>query len=298
MAEIAAVLLHHEPQVIAHLDMINAFVSADGPLAEALKVKGESILKSLESAAAKGASKSGSLTLKVVDCFRNMSQDVQAKIQGCLAVLDYVGNWLHIAKKHFETLSHKATEFDLQWNQVLTLNFCRIFVTMSRIFCYFAAFPNCCAIVLIAEHIESLRNLKFTRTLKHLRNEIGRATNSPFESVRRLAKPIDGKLFQLVSQIGLYLVRVFGSWPIVKWGDYAIFQTSDTVPAVTLPPITDIVFCNLILLRELCFFFSLTFQSQIAAHPQLSTLAANVFSDCNNMFISRTASFPLAQFLE
>jgi hypothetical protein len=297
-ADIAEILIQHEPQLSAQLDILKMLVWSDGPLAEFLKGKGQNLLALVLEYSSLPKDKQFTLGTRIAETCRKVSKEQLDRLTQAYQIIDYCANWTKIAHDHLRCLNETVLDFDLQWNQIVSLNTCRIFVIINRICVFWSLYPLCRAIASVAEFLEGFRGPQLACGIDRTRNAINESTSAPFRYVMKITKDIEPKLSQLVSQIGHLLIRTFGLWPILSWEDFALFSRSERISNSSVAPLPFIVLTNLILLRDLVFFYGLAFPHMITQHPQFGSLIVDVFSDFGECYLTRTAKVQFHQILE
>lgn len=293
--EISEILYHHIDQIDANLEILKSIVDASSKFSEALKTKqGGSLVTFLTQYEA--AISSFKTNYPKMDAnVQNFPKDHMINLEMSVIIIDDIINWMHVARAQLLAIGNHSQEFDLQWNNELSIQVCTIFVMLTKICLFFHFFPNCRIIILMINHYDKLKQLKLTLPYKDLLQMITRITVNPFSYLNENLKPLSHKFSSLISSIGTFLLRALGSWPIVNWKDFMILERSQQIVESTLPSLSRLVLMNMPTIFETVLFFAFVFPRIVTKHSQFYSLMENVFSDCPFTYITRTYKISINQ---
>lgn len=296
--DISEILCRHVDHVDASLEVLKSIVDSNSKFSEALKTKQGgnfvTFLTQYESAVA-----SSRPTLPKMDSsMQSFGRDHLSNLEIALIIIDSLVNWMHVACTQLVAIDSHSQEFDLQWNNLLSVQVCQIFVKLNKVSLFFHYFPNCRIIVLMANHFDKLKNIRLSISYKDLLKIITKATANPFGYLNDNLKPLSQKFSSLIASIGPFFLRALGSWPIVNWQEFIILERQQHVVESTLPSLPRIVLMNMTTIFETVLFFSFVFPRIVSTHSQFYSLMENVFSDCPFAYITRTYKVSINQIYE
>ena len=167
------VLVNHEPQLVANLDRFKALCGKKTKYGTFIASKqGQSLAQSLSAS----KDKKKPLDQSTLNHLKPFADNIQEQWK----ILDYVAKWCQVCDFQIRALADKGMEWDLQWNQILTLNCCQIFVTYTKACVFMATNPVVKFVTLIVGRVPEWQQASPLRPFAETQAFILEAVRSPF----------------------------------------------------------------------------------------------------------------------
>lgn len=215
-------------------------------------------------------------------------------------ILRYASQWIRIARQCLLDTSRTA-DFDIRWNQLLTVKFCQIFTSFCRVFVFMKSFSIVKIISLIVPYyIDDIPELKeYVTDSRKLINLITLSLSDPFANVYNLIQPVGKKLNRLAATIGTYIAQLFGPFPLIEWANLSIFRKPPETPETTLEDDDFFILRNITLLKDTMVYFVTVFSQEIGSDSDsFNVVIENLLTESPVVPITVTTRVPIRDFLK
>ena len=221
------------------------------------------------------------------------------KIRNIIVYIRYISQWGTMSFDQLELAVNKIPDFDLRWNNHLTLSIFSIFVQLSKL----ALFINKHHLILYyalmipeakSDDIANVNRAEFQSYIKFIES----CLNEPFTHLKFNFQNMKEKLARFSSNISPFITKIFDTYPLINWDAFSIFNQNKTHPESTLPNDDFLILQNLRLIKETIFYFLFIFPETTISNECLSLYVESLLSECNQIAITNTFRISLDDFLK
>lgn len=215
-------------------------------------------------------------------------------------VLRYASQWVRYAKNCLLYTSQTA-DFDIRWNQLLTIKFCQVFTSFCRCLVFMKTMPIVKIIsLMVPYYINDLPQLKdYVSDARKLINLLNYVLPDPFDSISKFIAPVGKKLNRLAATIGTYIAQLFGPFPLIDWSVLSIFRKPVETPETTLCDDDFFILKNITLLKETMVYFVTVFSNEIGkTSDSFNVVIENLLTESPLVPITFTTRVTIGEFLK
>ena len=233
-------------------------------------------------------------------------KDISSNIAMSMDMLRYAVQYCILTESQLNLMLNMIKDLDIRWNLHMTKRICELFVQYCKTVVFFKKHPILKYIAGTAVHMTTHPDLKKhsdAKTTRRIFDYILRASDDPFQLIKRNLSPDKGKepriaarMARLVSSIGTFIARLFGSFPLVEWEQFSVFNNNSTGSESTLMTDEFLVLSNLTLFKETLFFFMFSFPDHLKSNPCFALIVEAVLTETPVVSITRTIKIPLKDF--
>ncbi|EAX94320.1 hypothetical protein TVAG_466780 [Trichomonas vaginalis G3] len=220
------------------------------------------------------------------------------KINKIAASIKYIGQWATLSIYQLKLAIGKIIELDIRWNQNTTITLCKIFVQLVKVMLFFNQTQLLRNYALIVANAPSKEFVGISNDFPKILHLMDNCTISPFHCLAVNIEPIKGKMARLASNIGTFIAKLFGVFPLIEWEPFSIFTKRTAQPESMLPADEFIILQNISLFKETLFFFLMTFPDTTSKNECFGLIVEALLSEIPVIPITRLVSISLDDFLK
>lgn len=220
------------------------------------------------------------------------------RIKNIAASIKYIGQWATLSMYQIKMALGKIIELDIRWNQATTITLCKIFVQLVKVMLFFNQCPYVrhYALMVLNAPAKEFNNAsgEFQKTVQLLNSCI----INPFACLSTNIDPVKSKMARFASNVGTFMAKLFGVFPLIEWEPFSIFTKRTAQPESMLPADEFIILQNITLFKETLFFFLFTFPESTTSNECFSLIIEALLSEIPVIQVTRSLSIPLDDFLK
>lgn len=214
-------------------------------------------------------------------------------------LIRYATQWCRLAKRCLVEISNSSSDFDIRWNQVLTVRFCQLFTSFCRIVIFIQQNPLAHLVcTIVPAYIADIPKFKdFIVDSRLTLNFITQAIADPIRMINIHINDAGRKINRLAATIGAYLAQLLGPFPLIDWSVFSITRKQLELPETTLQEDDFFILQNISLLKDTMFYFVTIFPNTQNDNDAFSIVIENILSDAPLIPITTTILVPIDNFL-
>lgn len=292
------VLVRHTDIVIGRMERIKCF-SAKGTYLYSvfLQPSVQEWLKSFEDIAI-------AIKLRQSPSFPPAQRDIQQamiELESCIkeptqSVL-YIAKWITMVRTQLIYYINNISYMNIRWNQMITLDICKIFTTFCRVVLFFQALPQIRLIIYAAFNNKLLENEADIKCIYELIMFIYEISENPIIYINCTMGYVSDSLKNMFSYISTYLSDLFSLHPKIDWSIFSIYHISNENVTSTLVSDEYFILQNISLIQETFFFFLSIFPECITSNPQYNIFLTNILSETPIVSLSPTSRIAFERYM-
>ncbi|OHT05526.1 hypothetical protein TRFO_26738 [Tritrichomonas foetus] len=212
-------------------------------------------------------------------------------------VIKYMYQFCNLTEHELRNLCQIIKDFDLRWNQPLTIRCCQIFVQYCKTILFIKTHPVIKYIMIMinsSSQIDVVKKSVITPNdvTKILVYVIG-ASGDPFYFMKTRVDFLSNQMARLSGTVGAFLARLFGTFPLVDFQQFSIFNKQPSEVETTLMSDEFIILSNLSLLKETLFFYLFIFYEASSGSQSFELIIESIFTESPKVSLSKTFMIPL-----
>ena len=177
--------------------------------------------------------------------------------------LKYMYQFCFLTKHELKNLCEKVKDFDLRWNQYITVRCCQLFVQYCKTILFIKAHSISKYIIVIAAYTPKDFQINDkvcdTNLLNKIKDFIISCSSDPFLFIHSEVDFLSSPLARFAGSVGAFIARLFGTFPLIDFNQFSIFNPPASQPETTLMDDESIILSHLSLMKETLFFFLFAF---------------------------------------
>lgn len=278
--------------LLKHLDII--LPALDQVAAEYRDNKNISLLKTSEGKQLKKFSSDYCASIKKKSSPPKLSSSLASactkivnQVLPTIATVDYACSWVKRTQTYLTSIINEIRDLDLKWNQLITLNICKLFSGYCKIVLMIYDMKNTDTYVNLFAVSQASKSMKTTCKIEDLAIFVNYSSSDPLSYISYELKPIREKLISLVSKLSSFVSSLFSEWTTFNWNLLSIYECAPEDTVGNSMPIDELTYLsNINVLREMLIFFCLGFSQITDENPQYAHLAQCLFSESSQIYIS------------
>ncbi|OHS99884.1 hypothetical protein TRFO_08189 [Tritrichomonas foetus] len=220
-------------------------------------------------------------------------------------ILRYASQWCRKAKRCLLCLVKSISDFDIRWNQALTVRFCQIFVTFCRVAIFMSNFKllHFISLLITAYHADIPDMENDVREFVLVNNFITQALSDPCKMIKQHTDPqglLSEKLNRLAATTGTYIAQLMGQFPLIDWSVFSIFSKPTETPETTLSEDDFFILQHVNLLKETMLYFVMIFpkkNSDGSGENSFDVVVENLLTEGPFVPITISMKIPIEKFI-
>lgn len=213
-------------------------------------------------------------------------------------IIRYGFQWCDLARWQLLFLSQTMSDFDIRWNQFLTLRFCKIFTTYCRVAIFFHKLPLILPLVQLCPLVDLQDMQGYLYEADNVVKFVDKCIIDPFECIRSILKGIKDKLNRLAGTLSSFIAKLFGQVPLIDWNEFSVFAKQAANPESTLPPDEFFILDNINLLKDTLIYFICIFSDTINNDDSFDLITENLLTESPVIPITPTTRLSIDQFFK
>ena len=212
----------------------------------------------------------------------------------------YCVQWCHQARKCLISMAENVSDFDIRWNQLMTIRFCQIFTAYCKVILFLNNFEFIQLVIdMIPPYIDDIKSMKdYIKDHAFTRNFVKMALKNPIDLIKSNIERIGEKINRLAATLGTFFAQLMGSFPLVNWSIFSIFSKRHDAPETTLPEDEFFILQNISLLKDTMLFFVILFKDITKTDDPFSVVIQNILTESPYIQITHSNKFTVQHFLK
>lgn len=216
--------------------------------------------------------------------------------------IKYMYQFCLLSRHELKNLCEKVKDFDLRWNQYFTIRCCQVFVQYCKTILFIKAHQIIKYIIVIASHspkdFQINEKVCDTNFLNKIKDFVLSCSNDPFQFIHNEVEFLSSPLARLTGTVGAFIGRLFGTFPLIDFNQFSIFNPSNSQPETTLMDDESIILSHLNLMKETLFFFLFAFYEKSESNDCFELVIESLLTESPKVTLSKVFMVPIQEFMK
>lgn len=215
-----------------------------------------------------------------------------------LSDIDYIVQWLKNSIFQLNSLEMSSVQLNLTWGNEITINFCKIFSTVAKIYLQLASigknlfkFWQCS---LVSSYYNEFKNLHH----RFINKKLEPIASKPLETLEESLRGVFSLCHQFIQQTSIILSLLFYPNPTFDWSQFSI-DSDDFIGESTGPLLPQhYILRNLTLYTETIKFMAIVFPTGMSKKVEFHEFISTVFSESDRIYINENKPVKLSEIIK
>lgn len=296
-------LYNHIDYLNSRLDMFDSMTGASSYVyKEFHSTQGEKIKKAIDQyLTTKDAPTKKGATLNLSGHQQFINKLATYKFYIYAQALKYMYQFCFLTKHELKNLCERVKDFDLRWNQYITIRCCQLYVQYCKTILFIKAHPISKYIILVSSYFpkefQIYEKVCDSTMMSKTSSFIISCSQDPLSFIHTDVEFLSSPLARLAGTVGAFIARLFGTFPLIDFNQFSIFDSPASQTQSTLMNDEFIILSHLSLMKETLFFFLFAFFEKTNTNQCFELVVESLLTESPKISLSKIFMVPINDFL-